>query len=63
MDVENASRSQLIYLLNQMVPFFVNAHANVNQEKRQMTANYQKVQNELDSKGNLFTWNIEGLIN
>ncbi|CAG5105149.1 Oidioi.mRNA.OKI2018_I69.chr1.g1878.t2.cds [Oikopleura dioica] len=53
-DVENASRSQLIYLLNQMVPFFVNAHANVNQEKRQMTANYQKVQNELDSKESYF---------
>jgi len=52
-DMENASRSQLIYLINQMVPFFVSANANVNQEKRQMTANYHKVQNELDSKGTI----------
>jgi len=62
-DVENASRSQLIYLINQMVPFFVSANANINQKKRQMTANYQKVQNELDSKGTTHKLKAPRLIN
>lgn len=49
-EAENVSRNELAYLLNQMVPFFVNGQANVNTEKRLMTGNYHKVKTELESQ-------------
>ena len=47
------SKSELSYLFDKIIPFFINGQAAINAEKRQMTGNYQRARADLESRGNL----------
>ena len=50
-DVHEMQKNELVYIMEQIIPFFVTGQAVINAEKRSITGNYQKARAELETKG------------